>query len=160
MHRILFLLVAVLIAEPGAAQDKLEFPKGAPPQFVMVAGFDPAKDVLLLQSAQSVPVLEAREEKREEERVVEGKTIKVPVTVTVYKMTYKITYAEIRVPMTRHQAMEASGKILMGWKQVKVGSMVLLSHDMNVDPAYRKLLAKDTIIIVPRPPEMRKDKKS
>jgi hypothetical protein len=151
MSRIILPMLALVACE-SAAQDKVEIPRSAPPQFVVVARIDPANDALVLRYAVAV----AKNVVREVERVVDGKTIKVQETVTVYE----VQAVEQRLPLTKFQAMEASGKILKGWSNVKVGALVLVSHDGNVDPAYRKLLAPETILLVPTPPEVKKDKKS
>jgi hypothetical protein len=140
-----------LLACESSAQDKIDFPRSAPPQFVVVAKIDPPNDVLVLRSTVTVPKVVLKEEERREG----DKIVKVVVPVTVYENQA----VEHRHPLTQFQAMEASGKILKDWSKVKEGKLVLVSHDANVDPAYRKLLAPETIILVPRPPEARKEKK-
>jgi hypothetical protein len=151
MSRLVLALLALIACE-SAAQDKAAIPRSAPPQFVVVAAIDPANDLLILRSAVAVPKTVIQQE----ERLVGGKTVKVEVAVTVYE----IQAVEFKSPLTKFQPMEASGKILKDWSKVKAGQLVLQAQDTpNVDPAYRKLLAPETIIIVPRPTEVRKVKK-
>jgi hypothetical protein len=63
----------------------------------------------------------------------------------------KLEAKEFAVPLFGFAIMTAEGKILHDdWDRLKTGQVILLSSDpKGIDPAYRSILARDTLILVP-----------
>jgi hypothetical protein len=143
-----------LLSASSWAEERQAYPKGTPPQFVFVSGVDKDKGVLKIQTGVSVPV----EKTVTQEVVINGKKVPQVVRVTEYQLSLKeesLTLASFRV-------LDAQGKEIEGddgWKKLADGKLMLRQAGSEpIDPAYLKLLAKDTLILAPKPSKTDKPK--
>ncbi len=145
MIRSCLALCACCIASLAAVAQGVALPKGSPPTFVVVAKIDETKQTLEVSSTVIVPVTETRTVKV----VVDGKEMDVVQTVLLHVTQTRQSlhsFASIQVS-------DASGKKFAspeGFNRLTVGQVVLQTQDpAGLDPAYRALFAKDTLILAP-----------
>ena len=145
MHALLTLtcLLAPAGAEPPA--DPGDFPKTAPPEFVMVSRVNEDAGNVYLRSLRTVPVTVMKTV----ESVVGGEKRRVTVPVT----EYRTEVVEQALPLKSLRVFDAAGKELKpaeARKRLTAGKMVLRATDSKpLAPAYRKVLARDALILVP-----------
>jgi hypothetical protein len=145
MHALLTLtcLLAPAGAEPPA--EPADFPKTAPPEFVMVSRLNEGTGTVYVRSVRTVPVTVTKTV----EMVVMGekRTVTVPVT------EYRTEVVERALPLKSLRVFDAAGKELKpaeARKRLTPGKMVLRATDSKpLAPAYRKVLARDALILVP-----------
>jgi hypothetical protein len=138
-----------LLAAPAADDTKDKPPEGPAPKFVTVEKYDKDKDILQARAVEQVAVTEA-----------------VPVKVVIMGREAteirSVTRMVSRAVVTAHalkgsQFFDGAGKKLKDDEardRLKAGRTVLLAPTPQApDPAYLKVLAKDTLIIAPGPPE-------
>jgi hypothetical protein len=120
--------------------DEVPSPKTPPPSFVLVSKVDRANSSIVIVS----PVIE---------QVPYTQIAPNGQTVTTMKVVTK--WIESTSQMASVRILDAEGHELVGekaWKQLEVGRMVLRTNGTEpLDPAYLKVLAKDAVIVVPRP---------
>src|SRR5580765_8402219 len=140
--RYFVVLTALLFAVgPALAQP----PKGSPPTFKVVDGTDPKTGKILFKEIrhQVVQVIEKRQ-------VLEnGKNVIVDVAVNKF---VPVEYTSI-IEANKCQIITPDGKQLpidQVWKRVKAKSVVVVSGTgQTPGEAYLRLLAADTIVIIP-----------
>jgi hypothetical protein len=122
------------------------FPNSPPPAFVFVAGVDRDKGIVVVHTRHDVliPTTVARE--------VQRNGIKVVETVTEYVQETRIVHQEMALKSLR--ILDREGKEVVGedlWKRLTPGILVFQqSGAQPVDAAYRRVLARDTLILAPR----------
>jgi hypothetical protein len=132
------LTLALLIvgADPPA------FPRTAPPRFALITETDRADGTITVQTS-SVTLTT---------RKVDPKAAKEPDSEPKLKRVV-VTY---RLDMKHFRVSEAGGKVIKGdevWKRLKPGTMILHQSEGVVDSAFRKLIAKDALIVEAPPKE-------
>jgi hypothetical protein len=150
MTRLTGALTLLLILGIGAstrAQVTPGFPNSPPPVFVFVAGVDKDKGTVVIHLRNDVLI------PRAVPREVERKGIKVIETVTEYvKETRIIT---VQLSINALLVLDVDGKEVEEatlWKRLRPGTMVLQQSGVQpVDPAYRRVLARETLILATRP---------
>jgi hypothetical protein len=149
MRRILFMSVALLLLPvvAAAADAPPTFPKGPPPQFVLLAGASKDKGALVVQVAESVPVTKTVAVTE----IVGGQAVTRQVAFTDYQTVTK----QEEWSLKSFRVLDAQGKEIEGdevWKRLKAGDMVLRQAGPEpIDPAYLKMFAKETVILAPKP---------
>jgi hypothetical protein len=145
-----FLLVMTALSLPSApapADEPAVLPKGTPPQFVFVSGIDKDKGTLKIQTAVSVPVTKSITVAM----VINGVRVLQVVNVTEYQTSTK----EESYALASFRVLDAQGKEIeadAAWKKLADGKLMLRQAGPEpLDPAYLKLLAKDTLILAPIP---------
>jgi hypothetical protein len=150
MLRMAVAVVAVLgLASGASGKDPVTFPKGQSPQFVKVVGLDAGKTALRVHYAVMVPVVTP---------------VRVPVDngtrFEVRKVTkYRQVVEEQLISLKGLRAVTAGGKKVggaKGWKALEGKIVALVRGSEGLDPAYVKLLAKDTVILTAEWPTPRK----
>src|SRR5262245_63877671 len=149
MRRILFGPVALLLLPVMAAAAAASpiFPKGPPPQFVLLAGASKDKGTLVVQVAESVPVTKTVTVAE----IVGGQAVNRQVAVTDYQTVTK----QEEWSLKSFRVLDAQGKEVEGdevWKRLKPGEMVLRQAGPEpIDPGYLTVLAQEAVILAPRP---------
>jgi hypothetical protein len=145
-----FLLALTALSLPSApapADVPSVLPKGTPPQFVFVSGIDKDKGTLKIQSTVSVPVTK----EVTIESVINGMKVKQTVNVTVYEVSTK----EESFPLASFRVLDSQGKEIdadVAWKKLADGKLMIRQPGPEpLDPSYLKLLAKDALILAPKP---------
>jgi len=145
-----FVLVMTTLSLPFApapADEPAVPPKGTPPQFVFVSGIDKDKGTLKIQTSVAVPVTKSITV----EMVINGVKVKQVVNVTEYQISTK----EESYALDSFRVLDAQGKEIdadVAWKKLADGKLMLRHAGPEpLDPAYLKLLAKDTLILAPKP---------
>ena len=145
MARILLALCVCFVASPTGFAQGVALPKGSPPSFVVIGRIDEAKQILEVVYTVTVPVSVTETVKV----VVDGKEEERVQTVTRHVIETRQSSRSFQST----QVFDASGKKFAspeGFNRLTVGQVVLQSQDpAGLDPAYRALFAKDTIILAP-----------
>jgi hypothetical protein len=151
------LVILLAAASSGQAQEQkavkqrrakraaaLEPPAGPPPTFMLVSKVDTDAGQLTLHYRQAVPVMETREVEVE----IDGMKVRQTRVYTVMR-------SEDRAQLLSFDTIvsTAGGKTVEtddAWKALR-GQIVLVTSAEKLDPAYVKLLSKDTVTIETKP---------
>jgi hypothetical protein len=137
--------LAFAIGQKAAAQ-KATLPKTPPPAFALVTDVNKDKNIVKVQFASNELVPEFAE------AAVERGGQKVKERVLVHRSQLRLVEAELALKSLR--VLDAAGKEVRGeelLKRLTPGTMVLRQTDaLPVDPAYRKLLSRDALILMPQ----------
>ena len=120
-------------------------PKSAPPEFVVVSSVDKDKNTIKILTVRGVLVPEFVE------RVVECGGKKTTKRELMHRS--RLESSESQLSLNSFQVHDIAGKEIRGdelWKSLVPGKMVLRQVDAQpLDPAYYKVFARDTLILVP-----------
>jgi hypothetical protein len=140
------LLVLAGMPVLSAQAPRPAFPSAPPPAFVLVAGVDRDKGTIRVQLPTTVFL------ERTEVRLVERNGKKVTESAVVPVAVTQIKEIELSLKMLRVldvDAKEVQGEEL--WKRLTPGKMVLQQSGLQpVDAAYRRVLARDALILTRR----------
>jgi hypothetical protein len=156
---VLIVAVTLGVAASGSAQEKggkkkqpkpavaTTLPSDPPPTFMLVTEVDAEARQLTLHYRVSIPVIETREVEVE----IDGMKVRQTQTFTVLRAEDRRT-----VMLLDGIVAAAGGKPLKTddeWKALR-GRIIVVAHPGGkLDPAYAKLLSKDTVTIEHKPAE-------
>jgi hypothetical protein len=152
MRPYIYAVVAISFPLNGAiwADDRPALPKGAAPEFIQIVSID--KEKVVIQACTTG---------------TQGKGIPQEISVGGRKIVQQVGGGEATVSMETHKLatlrlLDAQGKEIKGddaWKKLGEGKVLLRQvGEEPIDPAYLKLLGKDTFILAPKPAHQLKTK--
>ncbi len=143
-------LAAALMAAP-APEQKPKAPEGPAPEFATVTDTDQKEGTCTLCQIRNVPV----EVEETIHRSVNGMDVVEKVLVTTYVPVTRV----IRIKVVGSQITDGEGKAVPeedAWKRLTPNTTIVLSRNgATVDPAYLRLLKKETIVIAPGGPGLK-----
>ncbi len=138
------LLTAFCCSAACAAEPTL--PTGGAPQFLPIAKVNKEQGLLTVRLVNMVPVTVEKTVTEE----VNGQVIARKVAVT----EYSLVHVESNLALNQFRVLDIDGKEIerdLVWKRLTAGKIVLrLPGKEPLDPAYRKLFAKDVLILAPK----------
>jgi hypothetical protein len=143
------------------APEKVEPPKGPPPELQMVSSLDRDKGTITVVTVRQVP--EQKFKVVVEEVNQGGKIFKVNKQLPVIEYVSVTVMMSYRLSDESVSATDVFGKKLAKngvWNMLTPGKMIAVARDRNgLDPAYRAALARDVVILIVPPPEAPGDAK-
>jgi hypothetical protein len=142
MLRFLSLIAVVLLAGMVAGQP-LSFPKTTPPTFQQVREFDADRGEVQLVQPEWVPL----QEKVVTKEIIEGRERLVERVVTKRAVFLKATvYKLADFEIVNGEGKKQTPNDVAG--TIKERLVLVVPDESGLDPAYLKLLARDTIVFV------------
>jgi len=136
----MFDLLVSFLALAAPVPEGVAPPKGPPPTFRTVASLDAAKGIVLVNETVAVPVTVTKAVQRN----VGGQNVVENVTVTEMRQetrTIQIRLADNEITRGDGTALSADAA-----KEAIQPGMVLVVSNGPLDPAYRRLMAKEAVI--------------